>query len=89
MRTLTFLISIVLIFSLSSCKRNRYRRAQSAQVKVFKFWAKPKVSLQTAQNIHAKCKYDVGMNKVPQAEKQILISDCMKMKGFRISNYRR
>ena len=88
MKTLTFFISIVLVFSLSSCKRNRYRRS-SQPVQVFKFWAKPKVSLQTAQNIHAKCKYDVGMNKVPQAEKQILIDDCMKMQGFRIRNYRR
>jgi hypothetical protein len=87
MRTLTILISIVLIFSLSSCKRKRYRRSQPVQV--FKFWAKPRVSLRTAQNIHAKCKYDVGMNKVPQVEKKILIDDCMKMKGFRISNYRR
>jgi hypothetical protein len=47
-------------------------------------WYKQGVSKDETQTRLAQCKYNVGMNKVSQSEKEDLIYACMQGQGFRI-----
>lgn len=46
-------------------------------------WHKAGVTHMDTQSVLAKCRYEIGLAKVNPAEKQAMLSDCMKSKGFR------
>lgn len=46
-------------------------------------WFKEGVSFEDSRTKLAKCRYDVGMNKVEPTEKDSLISSCMAADGYR------
>lgn len=46
-------------------------------------WNKLGVDAYETNNQLAKCQYEIGLAKVSQTEKQVLLSQCMKSKGFR------
>jgi lipoprotein NlpI len=50
-------------------------------------WRKPNVTMYESNNTLAKCRYDIGLAKVNQNEKQEMIKDCMNAQGFRYTNY--
>lgn len=71
MKYALLLISIV---SLSGCVVPHHHQPR---------WYKDGVSSEEAHNRHAKCTYDVGMNKVDLLQEQTLIKACMEADGFR------
>lgn len=46
-------------------------------------WRKDGVSGEGARSGLAECKYQVGLNKVPEDKQKELITNCMEGKGFR------
>lgn len=46
-------------------------------------WRKAGISQFDINNTLAKCRYDIGMAKVDQRERTLLISDCMNSQGYR------
>ncbi|MCL2076670.1 MAG: hypothetical protein FWH15_09615 [Betaproteobacteria bacterium] len=46
-------------------------------------WRKEGVSAEDAHSALAKCKYEVGLNKIPKESQQELIENCMEGQGFR------
>lgn len=46
-------------------------------------WRKEGVAAEGARSALAECKYQVGLNKVPEDKQKDLINNCMEGKGFR------
>jgi len=46
-------------------------------------WRKDGVSPDGITSALSECKYQVGLNKVPEGERKELITNCMQSKGFR------
>lgn len=47
-------------------------------------WRKEGVDAHGMRSAHAECRYQVGLNKVPENKQRALINDCMEGKGFRL-----
>lgn len=46
-------------------------------------WNKSGVSQYETQNQLSQCRYEMGLAKVDQKEREVLLNQCMKSKGFR------
>lgn len=47
-------------------------------------WRKEGVAAEGARSALAECKYQVGLNKIPEDKQRVLINNCMEGKGFRL-----
>ena len=48
------------------------------------FWAKPKVSADDTYTELSECRFKVGISKVDEKEKELMVAHCMRGKGFRL-----
>jgi hypothetical protein len=46
-------------------------------------WRKEGISAEGARSALSECKYQVGLNKIPEIKQEDLIANCMEGKGFR------
>lgn len=46
-------------------------------------WRRAETSTHKMENDLAKCRYEIRMNKLPEAEVQKVVADCMQAKGYR------
>jgi len=48
------------------------------------FWHKPNVSSDDTYTQLSECRFQVGLNKVPKSEQELMVAHCMRGKGFRL-----
>ncbi len=48
------------------------------------FWAKPNVSADDTYTELSECRFKVGVSKVDDSDKELLVAHCMRGKGFRL-----
>lgn len=46
-------------------------------------WRKEGIAAEGVRSAIAECRYQIGLNKVPEEKQKALINDCMEGKGFR------
>lgn len=70
------LVVILCVLSLTACANRPNPR-----------WEKPGTKANIAKMDEAKCKYDIGMAKLSEAEKMEMVDNCMIMKGYEWINW--
>lgn len=50
-------------------------------------WRKPGVSADDTVSALSECKYQIGLNKIPEAQQKEMLGQCMQAKGYRWRAY--
>ncbi|WP_455233067.1 hypothetical protein [Geopseudomonas aromaticivorans] len=47
-------------------------------------WEKAGATMDERDNLISKCRYQIGINKVDEDEREALLSDCLRAEGYRL-----